>query len=71
MTKEKIHEGEIEYMIICRNDNDSEYLCSTPIKESDLKKYNLKEGSKAQYTIDKKGYAVITGKIIETVKTLI
>jgi len=68
MTEKEIHEGEIEHNVACWDPNDREYLSSTPIKEPDLNKYNLKEGDKIQYSIDEQGYVVVIGKIEITKK---
>lgn len=63
MTENETHEGVIRHLIACYDPDDGEYISSAPIKEPDLKQYDLKEGNKIQYTIDKHGYAVIIGKI--------
>ena len=63
MTKNDICEGEIEHQVCCYEPRDKEFLSATQIKESDLKKYDLKEGDKIRYTIDKEDFAVVVGKI--------
>ena len=70
MTDKETHEGIIEHIIACYNPDDNEYLASTPVKESDLKMHDLKEGDTIQYTINDQGYAVILGKI-QIKKTII
>ncbi len=61
-----IHEGEIQHLVQCYDEEDMfEHLSGKPIRESDLKKYNLKEGDKIRYTIDKDGYAVVVSKLNE------
>ena len=64
MIEKEVYEGEIEHQVCCYEPRDKEFLSATQIKESDLKKYDLKEGDKIRYTIDKDDYvAVVVGKI--------
>ena len=73
MTEEQeIHEGIVEFIVCCRDEETPSYMNHTWLNQEQLEKYNLKENDRVQYKIDKDGFAVILGKvhIEKTIETL-
>ena len=62
--KEKsVHEGTVEYIVCCRDENTGHYMDNTNLDQEQLEKFDLKEDDRVQYKISKDGNAEILGKI--------
>ena len=67
MTDDKmIHEGTVEFLVCCRDEETTEYMSNHYLNQEQLDKFNLHEDDRVQYRIGKNGYAEIIGKLLIT-----
>ena len=70
---EEMHEGIIEVIVCCHDEDSPHYHDNSYLDQEQIDRFNLKEGDRVQYTVDKDDNARILGKvhigkIIETPK---
>ena len=64
MTKDKhIHEGEVEFIVCCKDEDSMDYMDNTWLDQEQIDKFKLRENDRVLYKIDKNGYAKVIGKV--------